>query len=124
MKQGFLKLLDSTVRADRLSGSKIKILTEQAVQLASHATEIVTAFLKLNKSLPAATQQRISALYVFDAIARGVKDLERKEKREGGTDGRGMLLRMEGAVDSLVEGMLGDGAGGDWTEGKVSSAIP
>ncbi len=72
---------------------------------------MVSSFLRLNKSLPPAGQSRISSLYVFDAIARANK----------GVTGRdGLLLKMEGVVDSWVNDMCEDGKGGVWAEGRVS----
>ncbi|ORY30535.1 hypothetical protein BCR39DRAFT_528594 [Naematelia encephala] len=110
----FLSLLETTIRAPRLSGSKVQQLTSSLPALFSSDSQIVSAHLRLNKSLAPAVPQRISSLYVFDALARGCK---------GQPKGSGMLGKMEGVVESFVGGMLDDGKGGVWTEGKVSDEL-
>ena len=125
--QRFDALLDTTVRASRLSGSKVQELIKLSVQLVEDDSHIVTTFFKLNRSLDSASPQRISSLYVFDAIAREARKLVDKGvgREVRGSGGKGtqasLLLKMEGVVDSWVEGLLGDGKGGVWLEGKVSS---
>lgn len=112
--QAFLKLLDTTVKASRLSGTKTKQLSQDSLKIpASYDTKIVSSFLKLNNSLKPASQQRISSLYVFDAIARANKGQKGRE---------GFMEKMEGVVDSWVRGMLTDGQSGAWVEGRVSDA--
>lgn len=112
--QAFLKLLDTTVKASRLSGTKTKQLSQDSLKIpASYDTKIVSSFLKLNNSLKPASQQRISSLYVFDAIARANKGQKGRE---------GFMEKMEGVVDSWVRGMLTDGHSGAWVEGRVSNA--
>lgn len=110
-----------------MSGSKVKELQEQAIKLVAHDHHIVTALLKLNTSLPPASTQRISSLYVFDAIARAAKSAITKggeaarvtsTERGKGTPA-GLLAKMEGVVDSWIEGMVDDGKGGVWSEGRV-----
>lgn len=118
-------MLDRTVRSPRLSGSKVKELQEAALKLVAHDHHLVTSLLKLNTSLPAASTQRISSLYVFDAIARAAKSASKADPHATNTErGRGtpasLLAKMEGVVDSWVEGMVDDGRGGVWSEGRVS----
>lgn len=125
--QAFDELLDKTVRAPRLSGSKVKELSELATtQLVAHDRELVTSLLRLNTSLPPASTARISSLYVFDAIARAAKshaDRASSNGRGGGGGQQGtyasLLAKMEGVVDSWVAGMVDDGKGGVWAEGRV-----
>ena len=111
--QDFLTLLDTTVRASRLSGTKVSALSEQSKKLpADTDSELVSTFLRLNKSLAPASQNRISSLYVFDAIARANKGVSGRE---------GLLMKMEGVVESWVNQMCEDGKGGVWEEGRVSA---
>jgi len=124
--QPFDDLLERTVRAPRLSGSRVKELSELAMKYVAEDHEIVASLLRLNNSLPAASTQRVSSLYVFDAIAREAKRLVDKgvgrtvsTERGKGTQA-GLLAKMEGVVDSWVAGMLDDGSGGTWAEGRVS----
>lgn len=124
--QAFDELLDKTVRAPRLSGTKVKeILALTEVKLVAHDHHIVTALLKLNGSLAPASTQRISSLYVFDAIARQAKAAVSRgvgravsTERGQGTQA-GLLAKLEGVVTSFVEGMVDDGKGGVWSEGRV-----
>ncbi|EIW67679.1 hypothetical protein TREMEDRAFT_74479 [Tremella mesenterica DSM 1558] len=113
--QAFESLLSTTILAPRLSGSKVQELTKLSNQLANQDSQLVTAFYKLNKGLPPCSQARISSLYVFDAIAR-----EARKNVDKAGKGRpvGLLVKMEGVVDSWVEGMLQDGKGGVWAEGR------
>lgn len=114
------------MRAPRLSGSKVTELKEMSSKLVAHDHHIVTSLLRLNTSLPPASTMRISNLYVFDAIARAAKsDIQKgigrtvSNERGKGTQA-GLLSKMEGVVDSIVEGMVDDGKGGVWSEGRVS----
>ncbi|OCF39556.1 hypothetical protein I317_06666 [Kwoniella heveanensis CBS 569] len=122
--QEFDALLSATITAPRLSGSKVQKLAALATQLVAEDHHIVTTFFKLNASLPSATQARISSLYVFDAIAREArsdvnkgKGKEINQQRGKGTQA-GLLLKLEGVVDSWIDGMLEDGKGSLWVEGK------
>ncbi|WRT67944.1 uncharacterized protein IL334_004918 [Kwoniella shivajii] len=120
----FDKLLSVTVTAPRLSGSKVQKLASLSSELVAEDHHIVTTFFKLNASLPPASQSRISSLYVFDAMARGARSEVNKgigaqvRKERGKGTQAGLLLKLEGVVDSWIEGMLEDGKGGVWTEGK------
>ncbi|RSH87968.1 uncharacterized protein EHS24_000491 [Apiotrichum porosum] len=123
-QQAFDDLLDKTVRAPRLSGSKIKELSDSALRLVANDHHLVTSLLRLNTSLPTASTSRISSLYVFDAIARAAKSQVDKGNgrtpstvRGQGTNA-GLLAKMEGVVESWVAGMVDDGKGGVWSEGR------
>ncbi|ODN81872.1 hypothetical protein L202_02223 [Cryptococcus amylolentus CBS 6039] len=114
----FTSLLSTTVKAPRLSASKVTKLADLAQSLAPDAQQLITTFYKLNSSLPPASQARVSSLYVFDAIVRACKGRP-KEGAEGLERARAkMLHKMEGVAESWVKGMTADGKGGVWTEGK------
>lgn len=109
----FSSLLSETVNAPRLSGTKVKALTELFTsQLdVSH----ITTFYKLNRSLPQGGQARISSLYVFDALSRGAKEgLKGKKKVEA----KRCLDALEAVAESWVEGMITQNSQ-TWVEGKV-----
>ncbi|WVQ83053.1 hypothetical protein IAT38_005191 [Cryptococcus sp. DSM 104549] len=122
--QEFDSLLESTIKAPRLSGSKVARLATLSESIVNEDRHIVTALYKLNGSLPPATQARISSLYVFDAIARAAQAAVNKGVGvEVGTEvGKGtqagLLRKLEGVVDTWVDGMVDDGRGGVWSEGK------
>lgn len=124
--KAFTKLLEQTVAAPRLSGSKVQTLTAQSQALTAQNldTDLVTTFYRINAGLPPASIGRISSLYVFDAIARAArKDADREKEKGKAREGRGMtglISKMEGVVDAWVGGMVDDGKGGVWVEGKVS----
>ncbi|WWD18622.1 hypothetical protein CI109_103075 [Kwoniella shandongensis] len=122
--QQFDSLLETTIKAPRLSGTKVSQLTELSQKLIQEDHHLITTFFKLNASLPSCSQARISSLYIFDSIARACRNAvikgkgrEVRNERGKGTQA-GMLLKLEGVVDSWVDGMMDDGKGGVWTEGK------
>jgi protein NRD1 len=104
----------------------VQNLTAQAQTLTAQNkdTEVVTTFYRVNAALPPASPGRISSLYVFDAIARAArKDADREKEKGKAREGRGMtglISKMEGVADAWVGGMVDDGKGGVWAEGKVS----
>lgn len=109
--QAFDDLLDRTVRAPRLSGTKVGELRDMAKQLApQHGADIVDILTKTNASLKPASTSRISSLYVFDAIARAAKS------------DAALLGKMEAAVGGFVDSIIDNGKGGVWSEGRVSRA--
>jgi protein NRD1 len=112
----FSTLLSETINAPRLSGTKVKTLTE--LFTTSLDLSHVTTFYKLNRSLPQGGQARISSLYVFDALSRGAKEwLKGKKKAEA----KRCLDALEAVAESWVEGMT-TFTGQTWVEGKVRSA--
>ncbi|KAK8858727.1 hypothetical protein IAR55_002956 [Kwoniella newhampshirensis] len=122
--QQFDTLLETTIKAPRLSGTKVAQLADLSQKLIAQDHHIITTFFKLNASLPHCSQARISSLYVFDSIARACRNAVNKgigrdarNERGRGTQA-GMLLKLEGVVDSWVDGMIDDGKGGVWAEGK------
>lgn len=127
----FHSLLQDTLAAPRLSASKVTHLSRLALHNVAHDHSIVTTLYKLNAALPPASQSRISSLYVFDAIARAAKSAVNKGVGKELTNERGkgtqasLLLKLEGVVASWVDGMIDDGKGGVWVEGRVgrSSAV-
>lgn len=116
-KQPFDSLLKETVTAPRLSGSKVQTVTGQFIS--SLDVSHITTFFKLNRSLPAGGQARISSLYVFDALSRGAHKEATKGKRK--TEAKRCLDGLEAVAESWVEGMTTTDGGGAWVEGKVSS---
>jgi protein NRD1 len=59
---------------------------------------------------------------VFDAIARAARSAAGKGKGKAGgaaTGAGGLVNKMEGVVDRWVKGMVDDGKGNVWVEGKV-----
>jgi protein NRD1 len=125
--QAFDTLLEKTVVSTRLSGSKVKELQELALKAVAHDHHLVTSLLKLNTSLPPASSSRISSLYVFDAIARAAKSASKgthvSTERGRGTPA-GLLAKMEGVADEWIQGMVDDGKGGVWSDGRVSLDTP
>jgi len=109
----FSSLLSETVNAPRLSGTKVKALTE--IFTSSLDVSHITTFYKLNRSLPQGGQARISSLYVFDALSRGAKEgLKGKKKVEA----KRCLDALEAVAESWIEGMIAS-QGKPWVEGKV-----
>ncbi|KAK4684594.1 hypothetical protein P7C73_g5584, partial [Tremellales sp. Uapishka_1] len=122
--KSFDALLEATIKAPRLSGTKVKELSDQSMRLVANDHHIVTTFFRLNASLPPATQSRISSLYVFDAISRAArsavhKGVGKEVRHERGKGSQaGLLLKMEGVVESWIGGLVDDGKGGLWVEGR------
>ncbi|EJT51154.1 hypothetical protein A1Q1_07618 [Trichosporon asahii var. asahii CBS 2479] len=103
----FDDLLDRTVRAPRLSGTKVGELRDMAKSLAAqHSDDIVAILTRTNASLQPASTSRISSLYVFDAIARAAKS------------DAALLGKMEAAVGGFVDSIIDNGKGGVWSEGR------
>lgn len=121
----FHSLLQDTLAAPRLSASKVTHISRLALHNVAHDHAIVTTLYKLNAALPPASQPRISSLYVFDAIARAAKSAVNKGVGKELTNERGkgtlasLLLKLEGVVASWVDGMIDDGKGGLWVQGRV-----
>ena len=110
----FASLLSETINAPRLSGTKVKTLTE--LFTTSLDVSQITTFYKLNRSLPQGGQARISSLYIFDALSRGAKEgLKGKKKVEA----KRCLDALEAVAESWIEGMTTSG-GQPWVEGKVA----
>lgn len=124
---GFDALLHDTLAAPRLSASKVAQLSRLALHHVAHDHHIVTTLYKLNAALPPASHSRISSLYVFDAIARAAQSAASKGVGKELTNERGkgtqasLLRKLEGVVASWVDGMIDDGKGGVWIEGRVRS---
>ena len=111
----FSSLLSETINAPRLSGTKVKTLTE--LFTTSLDVSQITTFYKLNRSLPQGGQARISSLYIFDALSRGAKEgLKGKKKVEA----KRCLDALEAVAESWIEGMTTSG-GQVWVEGKVAA---
>jgi hypothetical protein len=113
--QSWADLLSATIKSSRLSGSKTQKLAEDSKSLpAPSESTAVTSFLRLNNSLGQMDKTRINSIYVFDAVARANKGVKGKEA---------FLGMMEGVVESFVGGLVEDGRGGVWAEGKVRRGV-
>jgi protein NRD1 len=111
------------VRAARLSGSRVKELSESALRIASsgdgaEVDALVATLVRLHSGLAAGSQARVSSLYVFDAVARDAKRAADKGKSGAAA---ALLTKMEGEAENWVGAMMEDGRGGTWTEGRVSA---
>ncbi|KAL7423008.1 hypothetical protein Q5752_002306 [Cryptotrichosporon argae] len=112
--QAFDDLLGRTVKNARLSGSKVKELTDLSLKLLSHDTHLAASLLSLNNALAPASAHRVNLLYVLDSIARAA----RAHKESGVRVGAGLLVKLESVAESVVGGLVDDGAGGVWAEGR------
>jgi len=110
----FSTLLAETVNAPRLSGTKVKTLTELFTSTldVSH----ITTFYKLNRQLPPGSVHRISSLYVFDALSRGAKEAGKGKRK---VEAKRCLDALEAVAESWIEGMTTTN-GQVWAEGKVA----
>jgi len=86
-------------------------------------TELVLALFKTHKGL--APSQKVSSLYVFDALVRAAHSYVVKHSVVAdSTPGKGnaatFLAKIEGIVEGLFEDMISSGA----PEAQVSSFIP
>ncbi|KAF5338407.1 hypothetical protein D9611_012490 [Ephemerocybe angulata] len=101
----FESLLKELVLAKRLSGTKLTKLTEIAMQCIEHDTQLVSILYRLHKSLP--SSNKVSSLYVFDALARAAKSLVNKRGDEPGPVGNAasFLAKLGGVVDGLYQDM-------------------
>ncbi|KIM34112.1 hypothetical protein M408DRAFT_90756 [Serendipita vermifera MAFF 305830] len=107
-------LLKDVVGDKKLSGTKITKLQELAMKALKHDTKLVSMLYRTHKSLP--TSQKVSSLYVFDALARAAKHQANKRSlpiKEIGSDKPGnagtFLFKLEGILDGLVEDMVAVG---------------
>ncbi|KZT56810.1 hypothetical protein CALCODRAFT_302254 [Calocera cornea HHB12733] len=110
--QDFEKTLKEVVNAKRLSTTKMSTLTEQCMKSIEHDTQLVSLLYRTHKSLP--TGQKVSSLYVFDALARAARHAVNKHNitvDPMGTKGNcaTFLNKVEGVLDSLVDDMLSSG---------------
>ncbi|KAK7685658.1 hypothetical protein QCA50_011002 [Cerrena zonata] len=105
----FESTLKEVVEAKRLSQSKMKKLTDNALKCMRHDTQLVSALYRTHKTLLPA--QKISSLYVFDALTRAARhqvtkqDIKADPKSERGNCAT-FLLKVEGVLDSLFLDML------------------
>jgi protein NRD1 len=87
-----------------------------------HDTELVLALFKTHKGL--APSQKVSSLYVFDALVRAahgyvVKHSVVADSAPGKGNAATFLSKIEGIVEGLFEDMISSGAPG----AEVSSSI-
>lgn len=101
--------LKEVVQAKRLSATKMDKLKELALKNMEHDTQLVTTLYRTHKSL--SPSQKISSLYVFDALARGARHQVNKRGISGDIHSdKGncatFLLKIEGIVDGLFSDMV------------------
>jgi hypothetical protein len=77
----------------------------------------ITTFYKLNRSLPQGSINRISSLYVFDALSRGAKEAGKGKRK---LEAKRCLDALEAVAESWIEGMTTSN-GQVWAEGKVAA---
>ncbi|KAG8836034.1 hypothetical protein FRC17_010498 [Serendipita sp. 399] len=104
-------LLQEIVGGKRLSASKLTKFQEMVMKSLKHDTKIVTMLYRTHKSLP--KSQKVSSLYVFDALARAAKHQANKHSlpvKEIPSDKPGnagtFLFKLEGILDGLIEDMI------------------
>ncbi|KAG8768924.1 hypothetical protein FRC15_004865 [Serendipita sp. 397] len=104
-------LLQEIVGGKRLSASKLTKFQEMVMKSLKHDTKIVTMLYRTHKSLP--KNQKVSSLYVFDALARAAKHQASKHSlaiKEIPSDKPGnagtFLFKLEGILDGLIEDMI------------------
>jgi len=140
----FEATLKEVVQAKRLSASKMAKLTDIAMKslsvrcprflpslprliiplyFAQNDTELVLALFKTHKGL--APSQKVSSLYVFDALVRAahsyvVKHSVVADSAPGKGNAATFLAKIEGIVEGLFEDMISSGA----PEAQVSLFIP
>jgi len=140
MQQDFEALLKEVVSAKRLSGSKMTKLTEMAmkslevridaclpwsrllslIQISQHDTQLVSALYRTHKSLPA--ENKISSLYVFDAVARAAKHIVNKQKPTTDSASSGTASSFLSKLESVLEGLFHDMQTLSIPEAKVSGS--
>ncbi|KAG8798678.1 hypothetical protein FRC16_006764 [Serendipita sp. 398] len=104
-------LLQEIVGGKRLSASKLTKFQEMVMKSLKLDTKIVTMLYRTHKSLP--KNQKVSSLYVFDALARAAKHQASKHSlaiKEIPSDKPGnagtFLFKLEGILDGLIEDMI------------------
>ncbi|CAL1714233.1 unnamed protein product [Somion occarium] len=104
----FESTLKDVVQAKRLSQSKMKKLTDNALKCMKYDTQLVSTLYRTHKTL--STASKISSLYVFDALARAARhqvikqDVKVDSKSEKGNCAT-FLLKIEGVLDGLFQDM-------------------
>ncbi|KAG8694825.1 hypothetical protein FRC09_009576, partial [Ceratobasidium sp. 395] len=112
LPNAFEDQLKVVVTAKRLSSSKMTALTELAVENMQSDTEMISLMYRLHKTLPA--PNKVSSLYVFDAIARAAHRQKTKNNlvadlNSSVGNAASFLVRLEGVLDGLVEDMITHG---------------
>ncbi|KAF5362307.1 hypothetical protein D9756_002320 [Leucocoprinus leucothites] len=115
--QDFETALNEVVQAKRLSQSKMTKLTEVAMGLMEHDTQLVSMMYRTHKSLPSSC--KISSLYVFDALSRAARQQIIKHnlsERSGSGNCATFLSKIAGVLEGLFQDMIATGL----PEAKVS----
>ncbi|KIL69293.1 hypothetical protein M378DRAFT_21478 [Amanita muscaria Koide BX008] len=105
----FEATLKEAVQAKRLSARKMTELTEMAMKLMEHDTQLVSILYRTHKTLPPTF--KVSSLYVFDALARAARHQVAKHNLTGSIySEKGncatFLLKVEGVLEGLFQDMM------------------
>ncbi|KAI0091499.1 hypothetical protein BDY19DRAFT_629509 [Irpex rosettiformis] len=115
--EGFETTLKEVVNAKRLSASKVKELTELALKLMEHDTQLVSILYRTHKS--SSGTAKINSLYVFDALARAARHQVNKYKPDVHAivgNCATFLVKVEGVLEGLIQDVVSSGH----PEAKVS----
>ncbi|KAI0701476.1 hypothetical protein BC835DRAFT_212520 [Cytidiella melzeri] len=108
--EGFETTLKEVVHAKRLSASKIEKLTELALKLMEHDTQLVSILYRTHKSSSAAS--KINSLYAFDALARAARNQVAKQNVDVHAivgNCATFLIKVEGVLEGLFQDVLSSG---------------
>ncbi|KAF8630174.1 hypothetical protein AX15_003119 [Amanita polypyramis BW_CC] len=108
-EQVFESTLKEVVQAKRLSARKMAELTEIALKLMEHDTQLVSALYRTHKTL--LPMSKVSSLYVFDALSRAARHQVNKQGLSGSLySEKGncatFLLKVEGVLEGLFQDMM------------------
>ncbi|KAK2463546.1 hypothetical protein APHAL10511_004297 [Amanita phalloides] len=120
----FESTLKEVVQARRLSARKMTELTEIALKLMEHDTQLVSVLYRTHKNLPPTS--KVSSLYVFDALSRAARYQVTKQGLTGSLySEKGncatFLLKVEGVLEGLFQDMLT--VGSDESKGKSQKIL-
>ncbi|KAF8327803.1 uncharacterized protein EI90DRAFT_2927460 [Cantharellus anzutake] len=107
--QEFESLLKEVVLSKRLSASKMAKLSEFSASHMDIDAQMVSAMYRTHKTLQ--SWQKLSSLYVFDALARTAKTLVTKGKlsppsQQGKPNAASFLLKLEGVLEGLFRDLI------------------
>ncbi|GJJ11423.1 hypothetical protein Clacol_005656 [Clathrus columnatus] len=105
----FEGLLKKVINAERLSATKMNNLTDMAITLMEHDTELVSILYRTHKTL--SPSSKIHSLYAFDALSRAARSKVNKLGLIGSINSEKgncatFLLKIDGILDSLIRDMM------------------
>ncbi|KAF8634571.1 hypothetical protein AX17_004161 [Amanita inopinata Kibby_2008] len=111
----FESTLKEVVQAKRLSARKMTELTEIALKMMEHDTQLVSILYRTHKTLPPAA--KVSSLYIFDALSRAARHQVNKQGLTGSLYAEKgncatFLLKVEGVLEGLFQDMVTIGSNG------------